>query len=142
MKLEDFFRPVSELTDRELVEQFEILKRVRERKRRRATADPGRRDRPEASGESRQAGRADRVSRFVVIVPDRGVIRWSADGVRKVIPFPSANGRAFFDAIDGVLLAAGPGLTPAEQAALLVERIPGAERRGAGWCDSVCDRQL
>lgn len=39
MKLEDFYRRVEDLTDEELVEQYEILKRVKARRERRdATA--------------------------------------------------------------------------------------------------------
>jgi hypothetical protein len=38
VRLEDFFRPVESLTDRELVEQAELLKRIQERRRRRATS--------------------------------------------------------------------------------------------------------
>jgi hypothetical protein len=41
VKLEDFYRPVEELSDRELVEQYAVLKRVQERRRRRAADDEG-----------------------------------------------------------------------------------------------------
>ena len=42
----------------------------------------------------------------LVVVPGRGVIRWSAGGVRKTIPFPGGGQRAsLHDLLDGILLA-------------------------------------
>ncbi len=43
MRLEDFFRPVEELSDRELVEQARVLRAVQERRRRRREGDTARR---------------------------------------------------------------------------------------------------
>src|SRR5436190_21021771 len=70
------------------------------------------------------------MKRPVVVVPSRGVVRWRPDGTRLVVPFPAASGRRFFDEVDDVLLAT-PRLSPVDQAARLVERIPGAELRDA-----------
>ena len=43
MRLEDFFRPVEELSDRELVEQARVLRAVQDRRRRRREDDTARR---------------------------------------------------------------------------------------------------
>ena len=76
------------------------------------------------------------MSRPVVVVPGRGVVRWRPDGTRLTVPFPGSGGRRFFDEVDDVLLA-GLMLSPAEQAILLVERINGAELRD-GRRDRAC----
>ena len=68
------------------------------------------------------------MSRPVVVVASRGIVRWRPDGSRVVVPFPGANGRRFFNMVDDVLLAT-PSMSPADQAARPVARIPGAEIR-------------
>lgn len=68
---------------------------------------------------------------LAVVVKDRGVVRWKADGRRLVIPFPGPSASAFMDAVDDVLLARR-SLNPADQAAVLVAHFPNATIREFG----------